>query len=257
MESKIYNIEKTLMITSSQTLIIAHRGASAEAPENTLAAIRRAIDLNAHYVEIDVRLSKEGIPIVLHDPSAARMTGDQHTIPIRQLTLSQIKQIAIGQRFGEAFAEEKIPTLQEVLGLDWKNTGLMIEIKKSMRDPKILVDAVFQVLSQIKQPPPKISIGSFSLDIVKEVQKQSQLFNSIEVIGIVEKPDMIAPFLKQKVKRLALWYKLINWDLVHSLKEENMEIWTFTVDDLKVAKFLISLNINGIISNNPRMMMEN
>lgn len=256
MESRIYNIEKTLMISSSHTLIIAHRGASAEAPENTLAAIQRAIDLNSHYVEIDVRLSKEGIPVVLHDPSAARMTGDQNTIPIRQLTLSQIKKIAVGQHFGTAFAEEKIPTLQEVLSLDWKNTGLMIEIKKSVRDPKILVDAVFQVLSQIKKPPSKMSIGSFSLDIVKELQKQSQLF-SVEVIGIVEKPDMIAPFLKQKVKRLALWYKLINWDLVHTLKEENMEIWTFTVDDLEVAKFLISLNINGIISNNPRMMMEN
>jgi glycerophosphoryl diester phosphodiesterase len=249
MESRIYNIEKTLMITSSQTLIIAHRGASAEAPENTLAAIRRAIALNAHYVEIDVRLSKEGIPVVLHDPSAARMIGDKNTLPVRQLTLSQIKKIAIGQRFGNAFAEEKIPTLQEVLGLDWKNTGLMIEIKKSIRDPKVLVDAVFRVLSQIKKPLPKMSIGSFSLDIVKEVQKQSHLLNSVEVIGIVEKPNMIAPFIKQKVKRLALWYKLI--------KEENMEIWTFTVDDLEIAKFLISLDINGIISNNPRMMMKN
>lgn len=257
MESRIYNIEKTLMISSSQTLIIAHRGASAEAPENTLAAIRQAIDLNSHYVEIDVRLSKDGIPIVLHDPSAARITGNQNTIPIRQLTLSQIKKIAVGQHFGAAFAEEKIPTLQEVLSLDWKNTGIMIEIKKSVRDPTVLVDAVFQVISQIKKLPPKMSIGSFSLDIVKELQKQSQLFNSVEVIGIVEKPDMIAPFLKQKVKRLALWYKLINWDLVHSLKEENMEIWTFTVDDLEVAKFLISLDINGIISNNPRRMMEN
>lgn len=245
------------MLNASQPLVIAHRGASVEAPENTMAAIRRAIALNADYVEIDVRLSKEGIPIVLHDPSTARMTGEKNTLPVRQLTLPQIKEIAIGQRFGKVFAEEKIPTLMEVLSLDWKNTGLMIEIKKSVKNPQVIVDAVFQVLTHVKQPLPSLSIGSFSIDIVKEVQKQSNRLNPLpEIIGIVEKPEMVALFMKQQVKRLALWYRLINWDLVRSLKEKKMEIWTFTVDDLEVAKFLISLGINGIISNDPKKMME-
>lgn len=236
------------MPDSSRPLIIAHRGASAEAPENTLAAIKRAIALKADYVEIDVRLSKEGIPVVLHDASAARMTGIKEALPVRQLTLPEIKKIAIGT--------ERIPTLLEVLDLDWKNTGLMIEIKKSVRDPKLIADAVIQALSQLKKPLPPIAIGSFCLEIIKEIQKMSDRLQSpCEIMGIIEKPEMIAPFLKQKVKRLAMWYRLATWDTVRSLKEKNMEIWTFTVDDVETAKFLISLGVNGIISNDPKMMM--
>jgi glycerophosphoryl diester phosphodiesterase len=234
----------------SRPLIIAHRGASAEAPENTLVAISRAIDLQADYVEIDIRLSKEGIPVVLHDPSAARVTGVKKSPPIRQLFLPQIKKIAIGQ--------EKIPTLREILELDWKNTGLMIEIKKSVRDPKMLVEAVLQVLLNIPKPPSRIAIGSFALDIVKEIQKMADRLKwPCEITGIVEKPEMIAPFVMQNIKRIALWYRLATWDTVRFLKEKNLEIWTFTVDDFEIAKFLISLGVNGIIANDPRTMMKN
>lgn len=245
---------------SLKPLIIAHRGASAEAPENTLAAITQAIALQVNYVEIDVRLSKEGVPVVLHDPSAARMTGNKDATPIRQLTLPQIKEIAIGKGFNESFAEEKIPTLMEVLDLNWKNTGLMIEIKKSCRDPKILANAVYNVLkdAHLRKNLPQLTIGSFSLEIVKQIQKlTTQLKWPCEIMGIIEKPEMMAPFIEQKVHRLALWYRLATWDRVHFLRERNMEIWTFTVDDPKIAKHLISLGINGIISNNPRMMIEN
>lgn len=245
------------MVSSVNPLIIAHRGASKEAPENTLAAIKRGLALKADYIEIDVRLSKDGIPIVLHDPSASRMIGVKGSPPIRQLTLDQIKQIGIGKRFGRAFADEKIPTLAEVLDLNWAATGLMIEIKKSVRDPKILVDAVFGVLASIKKPLPRIFMGSFDLEIIQQVQKQVQLLNSpIKVIGIIEKKEMITRFIEQKIQHLALWYKLMNWELAYFLREKKIPVWTFTVDDLKVAKFLISLGINGIISNDPKMLQE-
>lgn len=237
--------------------IIAHRGASKEAPENTLAAIQRALSLNCHCVEIDVRLSKDGVPIVLHDDSVARMIGSEQSPSIDQLTLSQLQQFDVGKQFAKEFTAERIPTLLEVLSLAWNQTGLMIEIKECPQNPKFLVDAVFNVLCKAKKLPSFLILGSFSLEILKEIYKHTAGFCSpIEVIGIIEEPEMIARFAAQKVKYIALWHKLITKEIMESLKARNIEIWSFTIDDPHVAKDLISLGVKGIISNDPKIMME-
>lgn len=237
--------------------LIAHRGASKEAPENTLAAFNRALSLGVDWIEIDVRLSKDKVPIVLHDDSAERMSGTKHATPIDQLTLAEIKQIDVGHLFDKTFTEEKIPTLSEVLSLNWNQTNLMIEIKECPQDPKTLVDAVFREVTKIKTPLPSIVFGSFSLDILKEVQQHlSQTKMPFQMIGIIEEPQMIDLFLNYGLKRLALWYKLLHPELIQNLKSKDIDVWTFTVDDLNIAQFLISLGVNGIISNVPKMMME-
>lgn len=238
-------------------LIIAHRGGAKEVPENTIAAFKRALDLKVNCIEIDVRLSKEGIPVVLHDPSAARVIQAVDSPPVSQLTLPEIMEFDVGRSFAQAYIGEKIPTLFDVLNLDWKTTGLMIEIKKGRHPAKVCVDAVFKVLANAKKPLPPIVIGSFSIEVIKEVEKHPLKgeFNP-DRIGIVEKPDRIAHFLKQEIHRLALWYKIITPSLIQPLIKKNIDVWAFTVDDVKIAQFLISLGVNGIISNVPKAMME-
>lgn len=229
-------------------MIIAHRGASKEEPENTLVSIKRAIEIGAQFVEIDVRLSKDDIPVVLHDPSPARMIGVKESTPIRQLTLSEIKAINI--------AGQKIPTLEEILNLAWKNTGLMIEIKQGIRDVKMLVNAVLHEIEKVKNPPP-IIIGSFSLEIMEAVKNHPSRHQlGIDMIGIIEKQKMISPFLHLGMKHLALWHRLIKPENIAEILKNNIKIWSFTVDNPEMAKFLISLGINGIISNNPRLMLK-
>ena len=238
-------------------LIIAHRGGAKEVPENTIAALKWALDLNVDCIEIDVRLSKEGIPVVIHDPSAARMIGAVNSPHISRLTLPQIQEFDVGRSFDHTYIGETIPTLIDVLNLNWNKTGLMIEIKKSRHPAKVLVDAVFKTLSMAKKPLPSIVMGSFSVEVIKEVQKHPRRkeFN-IDMIGIVEKPDMIAHFVKQDIQRLALWYKIITPSLIQPLINKHIDLWSFTVDDVKIAQFLISLGINGIISNVPKTMLE-
>ena len=239
--------------------IIAHRGASKEAPENTLASIELALSLEVDYIEIDVHLSKDGIPIVIHDPSAARMLGIKKSPEVSHLTLKEIQQLDVGSSFQKAFIGEKIPSLQEVLNLEWNKTGLMLEIKKSSYPTNILVKKIFDVVFKANKPLTSILIGSFSLEIVKEVKRHlSKTDLPIEIIGIVEKHSMIEPFIKENVKRLAIWHQLISKKagLLSFLKKQEIDVWSFTVDDLTLAKFLISLGVNGIISNDPRMMME-
>jgi glycerophosphoryl diester phosphodiesterase len=236
--------------------IIAHRGVSSEAPENTLSSVKKALDLGVHCVEIDVRLSKDGTPVVLHDPSASRMAGVKGAIPVSQLTLSEIKEFDVGRHFDDAYIGERIPTLLDVLNLNWQNTHLMIEIKKSYKKPHSIVKAVFQAIEDAKSPPSNILIGSFSHEIIKEAQKQ-RLPNgpNVEFIGIVEKLNLIDPFISQNVKRIAIWHKMADKDLIHSLTKKGMEVWSFTVDDPQLAQNLIALGIKGIISNDPKLML--
>lgn len=237
--------------------IIAHRGASLEAPENTLSSIKRALALNSHYVEMDVRLSKEGVPILLHDDSAARMLGSSYSPFVHDLTLPQIQAIDIGQFFHPRFAGEKVPTLAQALELDWGKTGLMLEIKECYESPRIVVKEIFHVLEQSHTLPSSLIIGSFAPSIIMEIKKyQNSLPIPIRIIGIIEESEMLAPFLKLDIPSLALWHPLINAQLMQQLHSLNFEAWTFTIDDFAMAKSLVSLGIRGIISNDPQLMLK-
>ncbi|MFN8544742.1 MAG: glycerophosphodiester phosphodiesterase family protein [Candidatus Binatia bacterium] len=94
-------------------VVIAHRGASGTAPENTLAAFRRAADIGAHMLELDVQLTADGAVVVIHDETLERTT--EGTGPVEGLTLAELRRLDAGGWFDERFRGEQIPTLAEVL----------------------------------------------------------------------------------------------------------------------------------------------
>lgn len=231
--------------------IIAHRGLSKEAPENTLRGVQAALTLGVDYVEFDVRLTKDSVPVVIHDATVSRTAKIKDGPHVHELTLHQLKQIDVGHQFGK----EPIPTLEEVLSLSWGKTGAMIEIKHCPQPNAVVVESIFQVLNKQKVLP-KILMGSFSLPLFKLMQKQLLAEKlKIEPIGIVEKPEKIERFVQTGIKHLALWYKIITPSLIDFLKDEDIEAWTFTVNDLEIANFLASIHVNGFISNVPRIFI--
>jgi glycerophosphoryl diester phosphodiesterase len=231
--------------------LIAHRGASADAPENTLRAIKEALQLNIDAVEIDVHLSKDGIPIVIHDATTRRTTNSPTTTRVEDLTLEQIKRLDAGSWFGNKFIGEKIPTLAEVLALDFNTKGLMIEIKE---DHIPAVDAVSAVMSALDSQLslPELSLGSFSPEIVNEIQRQAS--KAYIPMGIIEKPHLLDAFKGRQLTRFAIQYKLLNPQLIRELHEDGADVWAFTVDDIHIARFLTSIHTDGIITNVPARM---
>ncbi len=109
-------------------LIIAHRGASGTAPENTLAAVRRAWALGADGVEIDIHLTRDGIPVCSHDARTGRLSDVDRAID--ELTLEELKLIDVGDWKDAAYAGETIPTLEEVLSTVPERKTLLIEVKE-------------------------------------------------------------------------------------------------------------------------------
>ena len=151
--------------------VSAHRGASPVAPENTLATFRAALVMEVDYIEIDVRTTKDGQLVILHDGSLNRTTNG--TGSVNDKTLAELKQLSAGKGFGERFRDEQIPTLEEVCRLvaDWNaghahHTNLYVDCKAMAPQPvvellatyKLLANAVFYgsdaVLLALKQVAP-------------------------------------------------------------------------------------------------------
>ena len=114
---------------TGELIVIAHRGASRAAPENTLSAMKKAIQFGADYAECDVYLTKDGEMVLFHDEEMERTTGQ--TGMIWDYTLAELKELEVGSWFGEDFRGEPIPTLRQVIRLCKGKIKLNIEVKVS------------------------------------------------------------------------------------------------------------------------------
>src|SRR3989449_9458057 len=114
-------------LESTRCLVIAHRGASAAAPENTLAAFRLAADLGADGIELDVRGTADGQLVVLHDASVNRTTDGAGRVAA--LTLDQLRRVDAGKKFGPSFRGERIPLLSQVFEVVAGRLLVDVEIK--------------------------------------------------------------------------------------------------------------------------------
>lgn len=247
------------MTNTKKTKIIAHRGASGIAPENTLASIRSALDCQADFIEIDVRLTKDEKPVVLHDAKLKRTTGLHKSI--HSLTFEEVKKLDAGRWFDRRFAGEPIPSLEEVLETVGDKAGLMIEIKQGVLPPEYAVNAVFDVLEMARNPLPKLVIGGFSLDTAILTKRRADRCRDridIKTIGIAEHYGCIAPFLRHDVDIMAAWHRLLIPAVADELKVWTQsgvkEVWSFTVNDEKLAQDLIKAGVSGIITNYPHQI---
>ena len=146
--------------TSQMPKIVAHRGASGDAPENTLAAIRMAADHGATWIEIDVNISRDAVPVLFHDDGLSRCSnGDGLVI---EHTLESLQSLDMGTWFSAEFAGERIATLDECLALALElKLGINLEIKPCSGWELPTTDAIAELLNSKSTLPP-IVISSFS-----------------------------------------------------------------------------------------------
>lgn len=154
-------------------LVVAHRGASGQAPENTLAAFRLAIGQGAAAVECDVQLSADGVPVVIHDGSVDRTTDGRGAVG--GLRLDELRALDAGAWLDARFAGERIPTLAETLAVCAGRARLFMELKPpaagsgSERNAPALVQGALAVLAQA--PPLALTVISFDPEIVRLVAR--------------------------------------------------------------------------------------
>jgi len=229
-------------------IVIAHRGASGYAPENTLASFNKAISLGAEGIELDVHMSKDGYLIVCHDEKVNRTTDGKGYI--RDLTLSEIKKLDAGSWFGKEYKNERLPTLNEVLDLI-KTLDIMINIE--IKNGPIFYPGIEKaLLDEIKKYKieDKVIVSSFNHYSLVEIKK----IDSNIKTGVLYMAGMVDPW-KYALSLGAdaihpLFYNIVP-EVVRGCYENNIMINPFTVNDSEHIETITRLGVSGIITNYP------
>jgi len=250
-------------------LIIAHRGSSALAPENTFAAFGRAIDDGADGIEFDVRLSKDEIPVVFHDATLRRLAKIENRVA--DLTVAELNKIDVGSWFNRAFprkaddkfSAETVPTLAGLFDFLRGYEGLIyVELKGNDSVIPALTKAVCDLIRQANLLP-NIIVKSFKLEVVK-IAKQT--FPEIRAAALFE-PKMLTILRKKKrildearkcgADEISIHYSLATEKFVRRARENNLPTVIWTADKTVWVKRAMDYGIRAIITNNPpRLLAE-
>lgn len=248
-------------------LIIGHRGASAHAPENTLAAFQLAIDVGANGVEFDVQLAKDGVPVVIHDATLERTS--LRFDKIADLTSKQLGEVDVGSWFNKKFPEkakadfanERVPTLAQVLDLLNDTKGLIyIELKCSDTDFAPLAKTVCDVIRD-SHLLPQIIVKSFKLAAIPVVRfhlpevKTAALFEPKILDFLRRRKHILAIAHEFGAHQISLHYSLVTKKLVSLATEAQIPVTIWTADDLKWIKRCQKLGIKALITNDPAKLL--
>jgi glycerophosphoryl diester phosphodiesterase len=224
-------------------LVIAHRGASAYAPENTLAAIREGAARGADGVEFDVRRTHDGVLVLLHDRLLDRTT-DSHGA-VDELDWETVRQADAGGWWANGrFAGERIPTLQETLALiaDLKLSAVEVELKDPARSPGIEQEVLAAVAEAGLRE--QVFVASFdhrALNWQGSVRRGALLHGWEQGVERLEAEVILPPAAMLRLRPGVV-------DRVHAAQRV---VYTYTVDDPNEAKRLAELGVDAIITNRP------
>lgn len=233
-------------------ILIAHRGGSLEAPENTMASFRHAIELGMRYVELDVQMTRDGELIVIHDETVDRTT-DSHG-PVGNYTLVELRTLDAGSHFSPDFAGEKIPTLREVLELCADaGVGVVVEIKS----PNLYVGMVDKTVALIGEMWTRgaeniwcISFDHAAIRHVRALDPSIPLGYLYEYFEeeFVRPDDIIQAYCPYFRTALA------HPEQIAKAHELGKFVFVYTVDAEEDMRQVVAAGIDGMVSDRPTLL---
>jgi glycerophosphoryl diester phosphodiesterase len=226
--------------------VIAHRGASGHAPENTLAAFERAVALGAGFIETDLHLTRDARFVAIHDPTLERTTNG--TGKVQDLTLAEIRKLDAGMWFDREFMGQKVPTLEEIIEFAAKHDvifylelkyeaawgmhhSLLGALQKSDGAARsIIISSNESTLAALRQVDPSAMMG-----LIFEETSQDYAKAGIEL----------------GVRQLCPQYRLVTSEMVEQAHRLDLQVATWTVDDAAVMRAMIAAKADGIMTNFP------
>lgn len=241
--------------------VIGHRGAAAYAPENTIESIHTAADMGVEWVELDVKLTKDHIPIIFHDDTLERTTNGSGKVA--DTLYEDIKQMEAGSWFAESFAGIQIPTLEEVIDvLIQRNLGLNLEVKPCEGREKETTEIALDQLSQIWDDHDRLLISSFQpvcLEVAQDIAGDWARGLLLAPEGEEEKinPDWkdLADYLN--VKTVGVGTKIMTPDIAREIIEMDLHPLVYTVNDPELAQEYQSWGVDALFSDAPDVILEN
>ncbi len=236
------------MTTAKHILIEAHRGDSASAPENTLAAFRRAVELGVPSVELDVHPARDGTLVVIHDDTVDRTTDG--TGAVSDKTLDELRCLDAGSWFGSQFAGERIPTLAEVLELLAPSaTGLNIEIKAS-RDTGV-AETLVRLLRRFDREREYV-VSSFDLSALLQVRA---IAPAVTLALIGHGPEILPLARQYGLPWIHSFHKTLDARVIEETHANGMHVNVWTVDDPAQMAYWQELGVDKLCTNQPAVML--
>ena len=243
---------------NARNLIIAHRGESFDAPENTLASVKLAWKKNADAVEIDIRMTKDNQIVVIHDSNIKRIWGQNKTV--KNSTLSELKQINI---LNSGYPNEKIPTLKEIYATVPANKKLIVEIKTGSEIIPFLKSET--EISGLNND--QIEFISFNFDTVSNIKKEMPQYKMLWIRQLKNYLfHKIFPFKIDEIIKRAKDCSLDGFDLyagkiikpefVDKIKSSGLSVYLWTVNEPKKAKMFFDMGIDAITTDRAQWMKE-
>jgi glycerophosphoryl diester phosphodiesterase len=229
----------------SEVAITAHRGASAAAPENTMAAFGRAMEAGATYAELDVQRTADGRIIVLHDGDALRMGGDPRKV--KDLTAAELQAIDVGRKYGPGFAGEVPPTLEEVIALVRGRMKLNVELKYNVPDPG-LAPAVIDLLKR-EHFLDQVVITSLDYAALKQVKSLEPSLQTGHIVTAA-----VGNVVRTEADFLSLNSARASTALVRRAHAAGKGVHVWTVNDPEVMLRMIERGVDNIITDDPALL---
>jgi len=229
-------------------LRIAHRGASGRglAPENTLAAFEKALDIGVDMLEIDVRVTGDGQLIVLHDPSLDRTTDCEGIV--RELGIEKIRQADAGHG-------ERIPILREVFDLARHRAPILLEIKSDF-----IAELVVQAIAEA-QFAEQVVVQSFNPQTVERVKRMAPHLPASLLIGeLPTAPSrlrarrLVSQVLEIGANTLSIWHATLTPSLIEEMRKRGVTVWAWTVDEEITMRDLAMMGVQGLVTNYPNVL---
>jgi len=232
------------LVIGEKPVVVAHRGASGIAPENTLSSIRRALEIGARMVEIDVHTTSDGEIVVMHDPDVSRTTDGSGLIS--GMSLAQMRRLDAGSWFGPEFRGEAVPTLDEALDLVGGSADLCIEVKSA--SPRQVIGKVLE-----HRYLEHAIIFDFNHPRLYEAKK---LQPGVRALALGVSHDSLTSVDPGLCNAVGCPFSKVDGELVEKAHRLGLAVFVYTVNQADEMRRLAVLGVDAIITNLPQLALE-
>ena len=244
-----------LLIGKFPIVVVAHRGFSGVAPENTMVAFKKAVEVGSDMIEFDVRLSKDGEVVVMHDEYVERTTNGKGKVI--DLTLDDLKKLDAGSKFHSTFYGEKVPILREVLQLAYGQVKVNIELKEGDYGRWTILDLAERALKEVEMigMVDQVMFSSFDPVAIEGIMKKSR---TIPVAYIYNRPWSLPrqvtegrPFPILNCRK-----SVLTTENISMANQEDIRVGVYTLNTEEEMERFIDLKVDAIITNQPDRLIS-
>lgn len=252
----------------SKPLIIAHRGASGEAPENTMVAFKLAWELGADGIEGDFHLTRDGHIVAIHDKDTNKVTKGKNKLIVKKTSLKELQGLDVGSWKNETYSKARIPTLEDVIDSLPEGKKFFIEIKCGTEIMKPLINVIDLKVKERPNLKTNICFISFDKDVIKSCRTQW--------------PDIEANYLEsyEKIKGMSKWTpnenevfrvlklslasgigtqankEVLNPNFIKRLRLNQLSFHCWTINDIETARHFRDLGVDSITTDFPKRIRD-